>query len=108
MSGTFDMLTDMVVFSWLVFEVLAVASVFVLRKRVTDVTSVYRPWGYSYLPWIYILATVYLTVNTLFALPGRSLAGLVLIALGLPVYFYYTRGRPQLQADDGSERDRPS
>ena len=108
MSGTFDLLTDMVVFSWLIFEILAVAAVFVLRKRVTDVSSVYRAPGYSYLPWVYMLATAYLTINTLYALPGRSLAGLGLIALGLPVYFYYTRGRSQSQMDDGLESDRSS
>jgi APA family basic amino acid/polyamine antiporter len=106
MSGTFDMLTDMVVFSWLIFEILAVAAVFVLRKRVTDVSSVFRAWGYPYLPWVYLLATACLTINTLYALPGRSLAGLGLIALGLPVYFYYTRRRPQLQMDDEPEGDR--
>jgi APA family basic amino acid/polyamine antiporter len=106
MSGTFDMLTDMVVFSWLIFEILAVAAIFVLRKRVTDESSVFRAWGYPYLPWVYLLATACLTINTLYALPGRSLAGLGLIALGLPVYFYYTRRRPQLQMDDEPEGDR--
>jgi len=108
MSGTFDMLTDMVVFSWLIFEILAVAAVFVLRKQATDVTSVYRAWGNSYLPWVYMLATAYLTINTLYALPGRSLAGLGLIGLGLPVFFYYTRRRSKPQRDDGLESDRSS
>ena len=55
---------------------------------------------------VVLLATACLTINTLYALPGRSLAGLGLIALGLPVYFYYTRRRPQLQMDDEPEGDR--
>ena len=84
------------------------AAVFVLRQRATETTSVYRAWGHSYLPWVYMLATAYLTINTLYALPGRSLAGLGLIALGLPVYFYYTRGRSQPQKDDGLESDQSS
>jgi len=105
LSGTFDMLTDMVVFAILVFETLAVAAIFVLRKRIPATPRTYRAWGYPYLPVVYLLATVYLTLNTLWALPGRSLVGLGLIALGLPVYAYYARGRPPSKLEDWLEDD---
>jgi hypothetical protein len=38
-----------------------------------------------------LLATVYLMINTLVTTPGRALAGLAIIASGLPVYFFYAR-----------------
>lgn len=100
LSGTFDILTDMVVFAILVFEILAVAAIFVLRKRIPATPRTYRAWGYPFLPVAYLLATVALTLNTLWALPGRSLVGLGLIALGLPVYAYYARGRPASKLED--------
>jgi len=100
LSGTFDVLTDMVVFAVLIFEFLAVAAVFVLRKRMPAKQGAYRAWGYPFLPVAFLSATVLLTLNTLWALPGRSLAGLGLIALGLPVYAYYVRGRPPSKMED--------
>lgn len=105
LSGTFDILTDMVVFAILVFEILAVAAIFVLRKRIPATPRTYRAWGYPFLPVAYLLATVALTLNTLWALPGRSLVGLGLIALGLPVYAYYARGRPASKLEDWLDDD---
>jgi len=49
---------------------------------------------------VYLLGIACLTLNTLLAMPGRSLAGLGLIALGLPVYAYYARGRPPSAMED--------
>jgi len=104
-SGTFDLLTDMIIFSILLFDFMAVAGVFVLRKRVPATPRSYRAWGYPYLQLVYLLGIACLTLNTLFAMPGRSLVGLGLIALGLPVYAYYTRGRPPSKLEDWLESD---
>jgi APA family basic amino acid/polyamine antiporter len=104
-SGTFDMLTDMIVFSVLVFEIMAVSAIFILRKRLPAQASSYRAWGYPYLPVVYLLAIAWLTFNTLFTLPGRSLAGLGLIALGLPVYAYYARRLPPSRMEDWLDND---
>ncbi len=105
-SGSFDVLTDMIVFSILLFEIMAVAAIFILRKRLPEKTHSYRAWGYPFLPVVYLLAIIWLTLNTLLTLPGRSLAGLGLIALGLPVYAYYTRGRPPSKIEDWLDDDR--
>ena len=105
LSGTFDILTDMVVFSFLLFDILAIAAIFVLRKRIPASPGLYRVWGYPFVPVLYMLAGVFLTLNTLWVLPGRSLAGLGLIALGLPVYMYITRGRPPSKMEDWFDND---
>ena len=104
-SGTFDVLTDMFIFSILIFDFMAVAGMFVLRRRVPAKARSYRAWGYPFLPVVYLLGIACLTLNTLLAMPGRSLAGLGLIALGLPVYAYYARGRPPSQLEDWLDND---
>lgn len=88
-SGTFDLITDLVVFGLLIFNGLGVAAVFVLRKTMPDVHRPFRVPGYPVVPALFLVATVYLMVNTLVTTPGRALAGLAIIASGLPVYFYY-------------------
>jgi basic amino acid/polyamine antiporter, APA family len=93
-SGAFDVLTDVIVFMLLLFNGLAVASVYVLRRRLPDAVRPYRVWGYPAMPAMFLLGTVYLMINTLIATPGRALAGLGIVALGLPLYAYYARRLP--------------
>ena len=104
-SGTFDVLTDMIVFVLLLFNGLSVAAVYVLRRRLPDAARPYRVWGYPVVPALFLLAAAYLMVNTLIAMPGRAVAGLALVALGLPVYAYYSRsaGAPHVSRDTMSD-----
>jgi len=100
LSGTFDVLTDLIVFGLLIFNGLAVAAVFVLRRKLPDAPRPYKAWGYPIVPLLFLLATVYLMLNTLFATPGRALVGLAIIASGLPVYAYYARKRGPSRMED--------
>ena len=99
-SGTFDILTDLIVFALLLFNGLAVTSVYVLRRRLPDVARPYRVWGYPVVPALYLLATLYLMTNSLLATPWRALAGLGVVALGLPAYAYYARRLPPARLED--------
>jgi APA family basic amino acid/polyamine antiporter len=99
-SGTFDVLTDLVVFGLLIFNGLGVAAVFVLRRKRPNLARPYRVPMYPIIPALFLLATVYLMINTLFATPGRAIAGLAIIATGLPVYFYYARNLPPSKPED--------
>ncbi|MCZ6705281.1 MAG: amino acid permease, partial [Bacteroidetes bacterium] len=105
LSGTFDLLTDLIVFGLLIFNGLGVAAVFVLRKKMPDVKRPFKVPGYPVVPALFLLATIYLMINTLVTTPGRALIGLAIIAVGLPVYFYYTRkigpSRPEDFLGDG-------
>lgn len=91
LSGSFDLLTDYVIFGSWIFYALATAAVFVLRRKMPDAPRPYRAWGYPVVPVLFLLVAGFLLVNTLVTTPGRALAGLGLIALGLPVYAYYAR-----------------
>lgn len=99
-SASFDVLTDMIVFMLLLFNGLGVASVYVLRRRLPDAARPYRVWGYPVVPGLFLSATVYLMVNTLIATPWRALAGLGIVALGLPLYAVYARQLPPSRTED--------
>ena len=99
-SGAFDVLTDLIVFMLLLFNGLAVASVYVLRRTLPDAARPYRVWGYPTVPALFLLATVCLMINTLIATPGRALVGVGIVILGLPIYAYYARRLPPTRAAD--------
>ncbi len=91
LSGTFDQLTDCVVFVSWIFYGLVASSVFVLRRKLRDVPRPYRTPGYPVVPVVFLLAAAWLVINTLVARPLESAVGLGLIALGIPVYVYFSR-----------------
>ena len=88
-SGTFDQLSDYVIFASWIFYGLVTSSVFVLRRKMPDAPRPYKTLGYPIVPLVFVLVAAWLVMNTLVNRPVESLAGLVLIGLGLPVYFYY-------------------
>jgi APA family basic amino acid/polyamine antiporter len=49
----------------------------------------YKTLGYPIIPLVFVLVAVWLLINTIFKRPYESVAGLVLIALGVPLYFYF-------------------
>ena len=51
----------------------------------------YRAWGYPWIPAIFVLGSLAFVVNTMLERPVESLAGLGLVALGIPVYFFSRR-----------------
>jgi APA family basic amino acid/polyamine antiporter len=89
LSGTFDQLTDCLLFASWIFYGLVTSSVFVLRRKMPDAERPYKTLGYPLMPLIFVLVAIWLIINTLINRPVESVAGLVLIALGLPLYLYY-------------------
>lgn len=90
-SGSFDTLTDYAVFAMLLFIALATSSVFIFRRTIPDAKRPYRTWGYPVVPGVFLLIAGWLLVNTLVTTPRQALAGLCLMLLGLPFYFYWSR-----------------
>jgi len=99
LSGTFDILTDMLIFvSWM-FYAIGAFGVFVLRKRMPDAERPYKVIGYPYIPAIFIIFAFAFVVVTLYNdvtmyLEGtsefiNSAFGLLLLAEGIPFYFYF-------------------
>jgi basic amino acid/polyamine antiporter, APA family len=94
LSGTFDQLTDLVVFAYWIFYGLTTASIFALRRNRPDYDRPYKTPGYPVVPLIFVLVAAWLVINSLLTNPLGSAFGLILIALGLPLYFYFRRKHP--------------
>ncbi|MEO6034447.1 MAG: amino acid permease [Verrucomicrobiota bacterium] len=97
-SGTFDQLTDYVVFAGWIFYAATTAAVFVLRKKMPDAPRPYRTLGYPIVPLVFVLVATALLINTWMTSRVESTAGLVLIGLGLPIYFWRKRTLVQRSA----------
>ncbi|MFH1944852.1 MAG: amino acid permease [Acidobacteriota bacterium] len=93
-AGTFEQIFTFAMFTSILFWVAGAASVFVLRRKAPDLERPYKTWGYPVVPAIFILCSLGILLNTLLEKPVESLAGLGLLALGFPVYYYWrTKGR---------------
>ncbi len=91
-SGSFDQLTDMLIFVSWIFYALAAAGVFVLRRKLPDRHRPYRVWGYPFVPAVFVVfASAYVLVTLMGNVRDTAL-GLLLVALGLPLYFWNARG----------------
>jgi amino acid transporter len=92
---SFEQLADAFVTAIVPFYALAVASLFVLRKR-PGWAPAFRTPGYPWVPALFILSTLYLLMNALIDESSRMPTAIVLgiVALGIPV-FYLTVGRAQ-------------
>ncbi|MDQ1613200.1 MAG: basic amino acid/polyamine antiporter, family [Pyrinomonadaceae bacterium] len=109
LSGSFDTLTDYVIFGSWIFYGLTTASVFIFRRRLPNAERPYRAWGYPVVPILFLLVTGWLLVNTLLTTPVQAFIGLGLILLGLPVYWYWARhnDRTSFQRASDVEDDNP-
>ncbi|HEX2629756.1 MAG TPA: amino acid permease [Chitinophagaceae bacterium] len=100
-TGSFDMLANMFVFiTWIAYGAGAVG-IFLLRKKMPDKERPYKVWGYPLVPIVFILFTAFYLVMTVYndvtnylnhSQPViNSLLGLVITAIGVPLYFYFRR-----------------
>ena len=94
LSGTFDQLTDMVIFAVFIFYGATSLGVFILRRKMPDANRPYKVWGYPVIPALYILFCAGLVINTFIARPREAIIGLTLILAGLPVYFFLRKKKP--------------
>jgi APA family basic amino acid/polyamine antiporter len=116
MSGSFDTLTDYVIFGSWIFYALIGSSIFVFRRKNPDAERPYRAFGYPVVPIVFLLVAGWLLITTFYSgaadgigqvsaglssLDGMAVyrgirdivlsppsIGILLILLGLPVYYY--------------------
>ena len=90
-SGTYDTLTDSVVFASCLFYALSAAAVIIFRQREPDLPRPFRTWGYPFTPIAFVVVSAALLASALYATPKQALLGVGVIALGVPFYFYWSR-----------------
>ncbi len=86
-KSVFDLLTNFVVFAGGIFDGLCVLAVIILRRRQPDLPRPYRTWGYPLVPIAYLVCFGEFLAVVFVGEPFEAIAGLVLVGLGLPVYF---------------------
>jgi amino acid transporter len=89
----FDVLTDFAMFGVVVFETLAVSTIFVFRWRLPAADRPFRCWGYPAVPALYVLILSLVLVNMFGTTPTETLVGVGFIAVGLAVYLLVLRAR---------------
>lgn len=91
LTGTFDQLVEYTGFAVILFAGIAVTVVFVLRRREPDAPRPYKVWGYPIAPLVFVTASLMMVANAIWRSPGTSLAGLAVIAAGVPIYWLMWR-----------------
>ncbi|MFB3813708.1 MAG: APC family permease [Terriglobales bacterium] len=95
LSGTYSQLLDYIIFAVLVFYILTIIGLFVLRRKRPDAPRPYRAIGYPVLPAIYIGMAVFIDVVLLRFKPQYTWPGLIIVLLGIPVYFVWHGRKPE-------------
>jgi len=91
LSGSFDQLTDMLVFAAFIFYGAGAAGVFVLRAKMKDSVRTFKVPFYPVLPLLFIAFCAMLVFVSVQERPREARVGLELIAAGLPFYFIFSR-----------------
>lgn len=89
LSGSFDTISDYVIFAAWLFYMLGAYGVFVLRKKMPEVNRPYKVWGYPYTPIIFIIFSFLFLVNSIISDTQDAAMGSILILSGLPIYLYW-------------------
>lgn len=98
LSGSYETLLDYAMFAmWLSYGVM-VAGVMALRRTQPRTARPYKMWGYPVTAALFLIFTAAFLVNMLMTRPIPSLAGLLLIVSGIPVYFIWLRRRAAAEA----------
>jgi APA family basic amino acid/polyamine antiporter len=90
--GTFERLITYVVFMDWIFLTLSAMSIFIFRRKMKDRDqSLYKTNFYPIVPLIFIGISSWFIIHTMIGRPEQAIAGLILLGIGLPVYFYFRK-----------------
>jgi amino acid transporter len=90
-KNVFDILTDFVIFASVVFETMAVVSIFVFRRTRPDAERPYRCWGYPVVPALYVILPALVLFNMCFERQLQVVGGTLFVGLGALVYLVLYR-----------------
>jgi APA family basic amino acid/polyamine antiporter len=90
-SGSYGQLLDYIIFAVLVFYILTILGLFVLRRTHPNAERPYRAIGYPVLPALYIVMALFIDVVLLRYKPQYTWPGLIIVLLGIPVYYLWAR-----------------
>ncbi|MCX7875101.1 MAG: amino acid permease [Melioribacteraceae bacterium] len=91
LSGSYGQLLDYVVATILVFYILTIVGVYILRKKKPNAERPYKVFAYPVLPAIYIILAAAVSVILLIYKPDYTWPGLIIVSIGIPVYFIWKK-----------------
>jgi APA family basic amino acid/polyamine antiporter len=91
LSGTYGQLLDFLIFAVLIFYILTLGGLFVLRWTRPDMERPYRAFGYPVLPALYLVMAIFIEIQLLRYKPQYTWPGLIIVLLGVPVYWLWKR-----------------
>jgi APA family basic amino acid/polyamine antiporter len=91
LSGSYNDLLDYVIFAVLLFYILTIAGIFRLRRTRPNAERPYRALGYPFLPAAYMAAAGLIEILLLIYKPNYTWPGLIIVLLGVPVYFFWRK-----------------
>jgi APA family basic amino acid/polyamine antiporter len=100
LSGTFDQLTDMIIFAVFIYYGATTFGVFILRKKMPDAPRPYKVWGYPVVPAIVVLFCACLVVNTIYSRPREAAIGVILMLTGVPLYYWFKKKNVQYRTEE--------
>lgn len=89
LSGSYSQLLDYVIFAMLIFYALTNAGVFVLRRKWPDEERAYKAFGYPVIPAICVILSILIMIILLIYKPTFTWPGLIIVAIGIPVYYIW-------------------
>jgi APA family basic amino acid/polyamine antiporter len=90
-SGSFDQLTDMLIFASFLFYGSSALGVIIMRYKAPDVERKYKVIGYPVVPLLFCLFCATLFINTIIHQTGEAMWGLLLMFLGVPMYIWFNK-----------------
>ena len=101
LTGTYGQLLNYVIFAALLFYAFTTAGLFILRRTRADAPRPYRAVGYPFLPALYIVLCCAVMMLLLLSPTTRteSISGLVLVLIGIPVFYLWRRAEGPAPAD---------
>jgi APA family basic amino acid/polyamine antiporter len=91
LSGTYSNLLDYVVFTVLLFYILSIVAVFIFRVKMPHADRAFKAVGYPVIPVIYVVAVLFIMIILAVYKPLYTWPGLIIVALGIPVYFIWNK-----------------
>jgi APA family basic amino acid/polyamine antiporter len=98
LTGRYDQLFTYVMFISVIAYAAAASSIFVLRRRRPDMPRPYKCPGYPWVPLAYCVICGAWALNAMWSKPGESIAGVGIMLLGAPAYFYWRREKRESRA----------
>ena len=91
LSGSYGSLLDYCTFASLLFYIVTISALFYLRKTEPGTPRPYKAFGYPVIPALYIVLAGAICIDLLIFKPQNTFLGLAIIAIGIPVYYFFNR-----------------